>query len=59
MSRKARRVRKDLKSIIYPYLFVLSEGKTIDENPLDFRLMMFHTSSQELLPSPHLIKKVK
>lgn len=57
MSRKARRVRSDLKAIIYPYLFILSEGKTIEDNPLDFQLMMFHASSKELLPSPQRSRK--
>lgn len=52
MTQKRNKVRKDLKNIIYPYLFVLSEGEEINENPLDFQLMMFHASSQELLPSP-------
>lgn len=59
MARRTSRVRKDLKAIVYPYLFVLSEGKMIEENPLDFRLMMFHSSSQEVLPSPHSPKKIE
>ncbi len=52
MARQSKKIRKDLKSIIYPYLFVLSEGKTIEDNPLDFRLLMFYSASQEVLVSP-------
>lgn len=47
-----RHVRKDLKNIAYPYLFILSEGKTINENPMDYDLTMFLSYARETLPSP-------
>lgn len=60
MSDRPIRARKDLRNIVYPFLFILSEGKTINNNPLDFKLTMFHMTSKEQIRSPtmpYCIKK--
>ncbi|MGE4574625.1 MULTISPECIES: hypothetical protein [Parachlamydia] len=42
---------KDLKIILHPYIFVLKEGK-IQENMLDYSLMMLQVSCPETIKSP-------
>ena len=43
---------KDLHSILNPYLFVLKEGKDIQDNYMDFSLIMLKISPPEVLNSP-------
>ncbi|MBS4169014.1 hypothetical protein [Parachlamydia sp. AcF125] len=47
---------KDLKLILHPYMFVLKEGK-IQENMLDYSLMMLQVSCPETIKSPSYEKK--
>ena len=51
----AVKYRKDLKLIVHPYLFVLKEGKKIQENYLDYSLLMLLVVSPEVL-DPLLLK---
>lgn len=50
-----RRLRKDLRLLAYPYLFVLKEGKGIKTDPMDFSLMMLQVASPEVIKSPNLV----
>jgi len=43
---------KDLKLILHPYLFVLKEGKEIQDDLLDYTLMMLLVSCPETIKSP-------
>ncbi|MEM1282253.1 MAG: hypothetical protein AAGG81_01725 [Chlamydiota bacterium] len=43
---------KDLQSILHPYLFVLKEGVDIENDYLDYSLLMLHVSSTEVIHSP-------
>lgn len=43
---------KDLKLILHPYLFVLKEGKQIQDDLLDYSLMMLLVSCPETIKSP-------
>lgn len=43
---------KDLQSILHPYLFVLKEGVDIENDYLDYSLLMLHVSSPEVIHSP-------
>lgn len=43
---------KDLHAILHPYLFVLKEGVDIDNNFLDYSLLMLHVSAPEVIHSP-------
>lgn len=41
----------DLKHLLHPFILVLKEGK-IDENPLDFSLMILQITCPEVIRSP-------
>ena len=43
---------QDLHNILHPYIFVLKEGSTIDQNLLDYSLLMLKVSNQEVIQSP-------
>jgi hypothetical protein len=43
---------KDLEAILHPYLFVLKEGGDIENNYLDYSLLMLHVSAPEVIHSP-------
>lgn len=51
------KINKDLKPILYPYMFVLKEGKTINSDLFDYSLMMFHVGQPEILSSPKRTKR--
>lgn len=51
------KINKDLKPILYPYMFVLKEGKTIQTNLFDYSLMMFHVGRPETIHSPRKATK--
>lgn len=62
--------RKSLGAILQPYLFVLKEGKKINENYLDYSLLLLQVAQGEIIPSPsnrnktsnpinHLLKNLK
>lgn len=38
---------------LHPYLFVLQEGKKIQENFLDYSLLLLQTTNAEIIPSPN------
>lgn len=39
-----------------PYLFVLREGKKIDDDFLDYSLVLLKMSGAETMPAPHKLK---
>lgn len=41
----------DLKHLLHPYVLVLKEGK-VDENALDFSLMLLQITCPEVIKSP-------
>lgn len=41
-----------LKSLLHPYIFVLKEGRKINNDFLDYSLMMLHINSTETIKSP-------
>ena len=41
-----------LRTMLHPYIFVLKEGKGINDNFFDYSLMMMLINSKEMLPSP-------
>jgi hypothetical protein len=43
---------QDLKHLLYPYTFVLSEGKKIKKNYLDYSLCMLQVGFPETIQSP-------
>lgn len=43
---------KDLQAILHPYLFVLKEGSDIENDFLDYSLLMLHVSAPEIIHSP-------
>jgi len=43
---------QDLKPLLYPYTFVLTEGKEIQTNSLDYSLCMIQVGLAEKIPSP-------
>jgi len=51
------KINKDLKPILYPYMFVLKEGKTIQRDLFDYSLIMFHVGQPEILSSPKRAKR--
>lgn len=45
-------LNKNLQSILHPYTFVLEEGKTIEDNLLDYSLKLFRVGYSEIIQSP-------
>lgn len=43
---------KNMKYLIHPYIFVLKEGTDIEQNRLDYNLMMLKITPAEHFPSP-------
>ncbi len=41
-----------LRSLVYPYTFVLQEGKRIKKNLLDYSLMIMLSEPSEIIRSP-------
>ncbi|MFI0434722.1 MAG: hypothetical protein ACH350_03205 [Parachlamydiaceae bacterium] len=50
---------KPFEHFLRPYLFVLKEGKEINEDFLDYSLLLFKVGFADVLPSPHNVKSVK
>lgn len=46
------RTNKDLKLILHPYVFVLKEGHKINEDFLDYSLLILQVGRPETLKSP-------
>lgn len=46
------KARKNLKLILYPYLFVLKEGREIKHDFLDYSLLMLQVGCLETIRSP-------
>lgn len=44
--------QQDLHDILHPYIFVLKEGFTIEQDLLDYSLLMLKVSNQEVIQSP-------
>lgn len=45
-------MKKNLKPILHPYIFVLKEGAQIKENFLDYTLMILQVGKPEIIKSP-------
>lgn len=43
---------KPFDHFLHPYVFVLKEGKEIDENFLDYSLLLLQVGQADILPSP-------
>ncbi|CRX38516.1 hypothetical protein [Estrella lausannensis] len=43
---------KSIKHLIHPYIFVLKEGAEIEQNRLDYTLVMLKITPAEHFPSP-------
>lgn len=52
-----KRPNQDLKPLLYPYTFVLTEGKEIQKNSLDYTLCMVQVGLPEKISSPAAEKK--
>ena len=52
MKKYQKQNHQDLHDILHPYIFVLKEGSTIDQNLLDYSLLMLKVSNQEVIQSP-------
>jgi hypothetical protein len=50
--------RNTLKTLLHPYIFVLKEGRKINNDYLDYSLMMLHINSTETIKSPKTKLKV-
>jgi hypothetical protein len=48
----ASRINKDLKTMLHPYLFVLKEGTKIQEDFLDYSLLILQVGRPEIIKSP-------
>lgn len=48
---------KSIKHLIHPYIFVLKEGSEIEQNRLDYTLVMLKITPAEHFPSPALAKE--
>ena len=51
------RSNKNLKLMLYPYLFVLKEGPKIQSDYLDYSLLMLRVTSPEIIKSPAALTK--
>ena len=51
-------MNKELKQMLYPYMFVLKEGPEFDNDSLSYSLLMLQVNT-ETLQSPKQIKKIK
>ncbi len=43
---------KDLQDLLHPFAFILKEGEDIDNNFLDYSLLMLKVSHPEVIRSP-------
>lgn len=50
---------QDLKLLIHPYVFILTEGKNLSKNLLDYKLMILQMSCPETIKSPPNVPKLK
>lgn len=48
----SERLRKSLKQILHPYMFVLKEGAEFQQDYLDYSLMILHINCLEVFKSP-------
>lgn len=46
---------KSIKHLIHPYIFVLKEGAEIEQNRLDYTLVMLKITPAEHFPSPAVL----
>lgn len=46
-----------IKAMCHPFLIALKEGKTIRNNPLDYRLMLLQKRCSEVIRTPKKAKK--
>lgn len=53
------RTNIQLRTILHPYIFVLKEGKEINDNFFDYSLMMMLINSNETIRSPAGLRKTK
>lgn len=44
---------KSFDHFLHPYVFVLKEGQEIQQNFLDYSLLLLHVGQADILPSPH------
>jgi hypothetical protein len=43
---------KNFNHLLHPYLFVLKEGKEIQQNFLDYSLLLLQVEPRDVIPSP-------
>lgn len=43
---------KDFKQLLHPYAFILKEGLEIQEDLLDYSLVMLHINCREVIKTP-------
>jgi hypothetical protein len=48
---------KPFDHFLHPYIFVLKEGKEINQNFLDYSLLLLQVGQTDVLPSPHHSKQ--
>jgi hypothetical protein len=47
---------KLFEHFLHPYIFVLKEGKEIQQDFLDYSLLLLQVGQADILPSPHKLK---
>jgi hypothetical protein len=50
---------KQANHFLNPYIFILKEGKQIQENYLDYSLLLLKIGQVTVLPSPHRAKNYR
>jgi hypothetical protein len=48
---------KPFDHFLHPYIFVLKEGKEINQNFLDYSLLLLQVGQADVLASPHQAKQ--
>ncbi len=48
---------KQFEQFLHPYIFILKEGKEIQEDFLDYSLLLLQVSLADVLPSPRGAQK--
>lgn len=49
---------KPFDHFLHPYVFVLKEGKEIQQDFLDYSLLLLQVGQADILPSPHKLKSI-
>lgn len=49
---------KPFDHFLHPYVFVLKEGQEINQNFLDYSLLLLQVGQADILPSPHNLKSI-